>query len=93
MTPLELLHTLRDLDIHLTLLPDGEHFHGSAPAGVMTDALLSAIRQHKHALLAIHELYDERASLLEYDAGMARVDAEKEAWKYVEERYSQKKDA
>ena len=87
MTPLELLHTLRDLDIHLTLMPDGEHFHGSAPAGVLTDALLDAIRQHKPALLAIAEWYDERASLLQYDAGLSRADAEREAWKYVEERY------
>jgi hypothetical protein len=87
MTPLELLHTLRDLDIHLTLMPDGEYFQGSAPAGVLTAALLDAIRRHKPALLAIHELYNERASLLEYDAGMSRDDAEREAWKYVEERY------
>lgn len=87
MTPFALLCTLRDLDVLLTPLPDGEYIHVDAPAGVLTEELRLAIRQHKPALMAIAEWYDERASLLQYDAGLARAEAEREAWKYIEERY------
>ena len=87
MTPFDLLHTLRELDVHLTPLPDGEYLHVSAPVGALTDELREGIRQHKPALLAIAEWYDERASLLQYDAGLSRAEAEREAWKYIEERY------
>ena len=87
MTPLALLCTLRDLGVLLTPMPDGEHIHVDAPGGVLTDELRQAIRHHKQALLDIAEWYEERAGLLQYDAGMSRADAEREAWKYVEERY------
>ena len=87
MTPLALLYTLRDLGVLLTPMPDGKHIHVDAPAGVLTDEIRQALRQHKEALLDIAEWYEERAGLLEYDAGLSRTEAEHEAWKYVEERY------
>ena len=68
-------------------MPDGVHIHVDAPAGVLTDELRQALRQHKEALLDIAEWYKERAGLLEYDGGLSRAEAEREAWKYVEERY------
>ena len=33
------------------------------------------------------EWFRERAGLLEYDGGMARAEAEREAWKHLEARY------
>lgn len=87
MTPLALLCTLRDLGVLLTPMPDGKHIHVDAPAGVLTDALRQAIRQHKEALLDIAEWYEERAALLQYDAGLSRVEAEREAWTLLEARY------
>jgi len=88
MTPLALLCTLRDLGVHLSPMPDGKHIHVDAPAGVVTDALRQALLQHKEALLDLVEWYEERAGLLEYDAGLPRAEAEQEAWTQLEERYS-----
>ena len=87
MTPLALLCTLRDMGVLLTPMPDGKHIHVDAPAGVLTDELRQAIRQQKEAILDIAEWFEERAGLLEYDGGMACAEAEREAWKQVEERY------
>lgn len=87
MTPLTLLCTLRDLGVLLTPMPDGKHIHVDAPAGVLTDALRQALHQQKEALLDIAEWYEERAGMLQYDAGLSRAEAEREAWKHVEERY------
>lgn len=87
MTPLELLRALRALDVIITLIPYDDSINFNAPAGVLTEVLKEAIRAHKQALLDIAEWYDERASLLQYDAGLSRAEAEREAWKHVEERY------
>lgn len=89
MTPLALLWTLRDLGVLLTPLPDG-HIHVDAPAGVLTDALRQAIRQHKEALLDMAEWYEERAGLLEHDGGLSRAEAEQQAWLCLEERYGRR---
>lgn len=80
MTPLVLLRHLRELDVHLTPLPDGEHLHVSAPVGVLTEDFRQALRQHKQALLGLVEAFETRAASLEYDAGLAREDAEWLAW-------------
>jgi hypothetical protein len=88
MTPFVLLLTLRDLGVFLTPLPDGERLHIDAPAGVLTDAHRQAIREHKQALLDMAEWYEERAGILEYEAGLSRAQAEREAWTQMEARYA-----
>jgi hypothetical protein len=87
MTPLALLQTLRDLGVHLIPMPDGEHIHVDAPAGVLTDTLRYALREQKQALLDMAEWFEERAGLLEYDGGLSRDEAEREAWLCLEERF------
>jgi hypothetical protein len=51
MTATALLDELRTKGVHLTV--EGQHVAVDAPKGVLTDALRQAIRQHKHALLAM----------------------------------------
>jgi hypothetical protein len=80
MTPLVLFRTLRHLGVRLRLYPDGQHLHVSAPVGVLTEEMRAAMRQHKEALLTLVEAFEERAGMLEYDAGLAREDAEWLAW-------------
>ena len=51
MTPVELLTKLRSHDVILTAC--GDRVRVDAPAGVLSDAMHQAIRQHKAALLAM----------------------------------------
>ena len=78
----DLLHDLRGKDIQLTV--QGERLTYDAPAGVMTEALLALVRQHKAALLALltqedAEWHDERAAILEYEGGLSRAEADRQA--------------
>jgi hypothetical protein len=50
-----------------------------APKGVMTDELMVAIRPHREELVAIVERIEERAAIIEHDAGIPRSDAERMA--------------
>ena len=84
-TPLALLRLLRAMSV--TLRPDGNRLYVDITAGNVTRAMLEALRQHQEVLLTILEWYEERAGLLEYDGGLSRVEAEREAWILVEERY------
>ena len=84
-TPLSLLRLLRDMGIALRL--EGNRLYVDISAGNVTRAMLEALRQHQEVLLTILEWYEERAGLLEYDGGLSRVEAEREAWILVEERY------
>jgi hypothetical protein len=83
MTPLVLVRTLHDLGVVMTLRPDGEHLHVSAPAGGLNDCLRQALHQHKQALLAMTEWHEERAALCEYGGGLPRDEAERLAWQCV----------
>jgi hypothetical protein len=66
---------------------DREHLYVEVTSEPLASALLTALRQHQEALLTILEWYEERAGVLEYDGGLARADAEREAWLCVEERW------
>jgi hypothetical protein len=79
MTALALFHKLHTWGVKLTPYPDGT-LHYKAPKGIMTPALLDTLREHKEALLDLVEAFEERAGILEYDAGLAREDAEWLAW-------------
>lgn len=48
-----------------------------APEGVVSESLIVRIRAEGDALLAIVERIDERAAIMEYDAGFLRADAER----------------
>ncbi len=63
---------------------DGERLRWFAPVGVVTEADLSALRQHKAEVLAIIREQDadrieERASIIEFDAYLSRREAERRA--------------
>jgi TubC N-terminal docking domain len=51
MTAVEVLHTLRARDIRLTA--DGNQLRYDAPESAITEAVLTLLRQHKTALLAL----------------------------------------
>jgi hypothetical protein len=81
MTPHALLAQLHAAGA--ILWNDAETLRYRAPKGVMTAALVDGMRQHKEALLALLELFEERAAILEYCAGLPRADAERQAWDIV----------
>jgi TubC N-terminal docking domain len=82
MTALSLLEMLHTCGVRLTPYPEGT-LRYRAPKGSLTPALCNAIREHKEALLALVEWLEERAGLMEYEAGMVRDEAEREAWKQL----------
>lgn len=78
MTTAEVLRDLRARDIRLSC-EDGRLVY-DAPAGAVTAAVLLGLREHKAAIL---EAFEERAAIMEYDAGMPRAEAEARAWRDV----------
>jgi len=71
----------RDLiDLGVALSVDARGRLGfDAPDGVMTDELMVGIRSHREDLVAIVERIEERAAIMEHDAGIPRSDAERMA--------------
>jgi len=60
---------------------DGEVLRWFGPVGVMTETDLSTLRRHKAALLAAlaapdSDAFEERAGIIEHDAGLPRQEAE-----------------
>ena len=78
--------TLLD-DLHrrgVRLWINGEKLRWRAPEGVMTEADLSALREHKAEVLAIIREQDadgieERSAIIEFDAYLSRREAERRA--------------
>jgi hypothetical protein len=56
---------------------NGDWLRWRAPVGVMTDADLSAIREHKPKLMAI--LKERGAEIIQFDAYLSRREAERRA--------------
>ncbi len=56
---------------------NGDWLRWRAPVGVMTDADLSAIREHKPKLMAI--LKERGAEIIQFDAYLTRREAERRA--------------
>ena len=79
MTALQLFQQLRDLGVGLTPYPDGT-LRYKAPQGTMTPKLVDGMRQHKAALHAVAEAFEERAAIAEYGGGLTRAEAEHLAW-------------
>ncbi len=73
------------------LAPNGDRLYVDAPKGLLTPDLLDELRRHKAELLALlHDVlpdtvedlaehWNERAAILEYDAGLPRAQAEEQA--------------
>ena len=76
-------------DLHrrsVRLRVDGDRLRWFAPVGVVTDADLSALRDHKAEVLAIireeeSDRIEERAAILQFDAYLSRREAERRARK------------
>jgi len=85
-SPFTLLRLLRAMGI--ALRPDGDRLSVDITAGNVTPAIHEALHQHKEVLLTMLEWYEERAGILEYDAGLSRAEAEREAWTHLEARWS-----
>ena len=63
---------------------DGDRLRWFAPVGVMTEADLAALREHKPDVLAIireeqSDALEERAAILQFDAYLSRREAERRA--------------
>jgi len=63
---------------------DGEVLRWFGPVGVMTEADLSALREHKAEVLAIlreeqRDGIEERAAIIQFDAYLSRREAERRA--------------
>ncbi len=63
---------------------NGERLRWFAPVGVMTEADLSALRDHKAEVLAIireeeSDRIEERAAIIQFDAYYSRREAERRA--------------
>ncbi len=82
MTLLDLLHHLHEHGVILLPSPDGT-VRCRAPKGVLTPALVDAMRQHKPELHALVEEWSERAAIAECCGGLSRADAERLAWACV----------
>ena len=63
-------------DAGITLIVDGDRLKYTAPSGVLTPELRTALAELKPTIL--HE-YHERAGILEYDGRMPRSEAERRA--------------
>jgi TubC N-terminal docking domain len=83
MTTLDLLQQLRDLGMVLTPDPDGT-IRYKAPKGVLTPVLREALSEHKAALHALVEAFEERAVIMEYDGRIPRDEAERLAWACIQ---------
>jgi len=82
MTALALLQQLHECSVILTPSPDGT-VRCRAPKGVLTPVLLDGMRQHKAELHAMVEVFEERAGIAEFEAGLPRAEAEARAWAYI----------
>jgi hypothetical protein len=63
---------------------DGDRVRWFAPVGVVSEAELTALRQHKVEVIAIlreedRDRREERAAILEFDAHLSRREAERRA--------------
>jgi hypothetical protein len=83
MTALDLFQQLHEHGVILTPYPDGT-VRCRAPKGVLTPALVDAMRRHKAELHALAEAFEERAALMEYDGRIPRDEAERLAWACIQ---------
>lgn len=78
----KLFDDLKSLGVVVSIAPDGR-LSVDGPEPVITDDLLDRVRADRDGLLALVELFEERAAIAEHDGGLDRVDAERAAWAEV----------
>ncbi len=78
MSVAEIMADLGRLGIRLKAEGERLRFH---PRSTVTPELLHRLRDHKADLLDAMERIEERAAILEFDAGLSRDDAERFAWR------------
>ena len=72
---------------------DGDRLRWVAPAGVMTEADLTALREHKAGVLAVlredeRDRFEERAAIMQFDGEMTREEAERNAMEEASRRFT-----
>jgi hypothetical protein len=77
-----LFRELRALGVVLSIDPHGR-LTFDAPEGVMTDTIVHRVRSCRDDLLGMVERIEERAAIMEHDAGLTRVYAERMAFEEV----------
>ena len=87
MTPPELLALVEGLGYRLSLRPGGLRLSGGL--GEPAPAVLAMIQEHRAGVLALlvsdaRDHFEERAAILEFDAGFTRAEAERRAGLEVE---------
>ncbi len=80
----KLFDDLKSKGVVVSIAPDGR-LSVDGPELVMTDDLLDRVRADRDGLLALVELFEERAAIVEHDGGLSRDDAERLAWSDVVE--------
>ena len=79
MSPaLAVFRELRALGVALSIDRNGRLMF-DAPEGSVAESVVARIRSHRDDLLGIVERIEERAGILEYDAGLDRREAERRA--------------
>jgi hypothetical protein len=79
MSPAEsVFRELRALGVALSIDRNGRLIF-DAPEGSVAEPVVARIRSHRDELLGIVERIEERAGILEYDAGLNRREAERRA--------------
>lgn len=78
-SPLELFAECRALRVRLIPAPDGG-LTIDAPRDTLTPDLLEQLRFHKEALRDSVDQFEERAAIIEFDAGLSRSEAERLPW-------------
>jgi hypothetical protein len=67
-------------DIRLTVAGDGG-LSIDAPQEALTPDLVDRLKAHKAELLVSIERFDERAAIMEFEAGLSQSEAERLAWR------------
>lgn len=79
-TPSVLTGLLAECDAHgISLAADGGALTIDAPQDALTPDLLDRLRAHKADVLDAIERFEERAAIMEFDAGLSRHEAERRA--------------
>ncbi len=73
-----LIQRCRAYGIELSI--DGDDLLIRGRKHVLTNELLSELKENKQAILTRLEFYEERAAIREHDGGMEQIDAEEAAW-------------
>ncbi|PCI52972.1 MAG: hypothetical protein COB36_14020 [Alphaproteobacteria bacterium] len=81
---MEVLDKIKRHGLSVHTLDGDLHVH---PSHLITDAIRQTIKRHKDALVDFMETYEERAAIMEYDAGLPREEAQRLAYQDIMKGY------